>query len=355
MKLNLILAGLPEDDQPAALEQMKSLAMELLAAEAEAEAAVKAAAGRAGGTEAAEPAPQRETGAEGETGLTERSQLRVIPVSGRHCSRNLIEKTAAVLKRYPAEVHLFHGTPLGKALGAGVAAAGGWTCHTGGEGFVYEDGVRVCRKVYSAHGCGLFALEEPCVVVTAGRRRGETVCGGLREQAAEPGSETDRPLPEIVYIDELARKPETGEAESDSADVLSVRQLERQDDLAQARLVFVGGKGLGTKENYQRLQALARQFGAACGCSRPAAMSGWDSYDRVVGVSGVCLTADVCVTFGVSGAGPMMYGLEGAGRLIAVNTDKDAPIFRYAEDGILEDCGEIIGALEKGQEEKNRA
>ncbi len=122
-------------------------------------------------------------------------------------------------------------------------------------------------------------------------------------------------------------------------------------DLESAPVVFVGGRGLRSAENFRRLCTLAEKMGAACGCTRPVAMAGWADFSRVVGISGVSLHAKVCVAFGVSGSAAFLCGTEQTGRLVAVNSDKNAPIFLSADTGILGDCMSIIEALEKGEEE----
>ncbi len=121
--------------------------------------------------------------------------------------------------------------------------------------------------------------------------------------------------------------------------------------LQSAQVVFVGGRGLRSAENFRRLCVLAEKMGAACGCTRPAAMAGWTDFSRVVGISGSSLRAKVCVTFGVSGSAAFLCGTEQVGRLVAVNNDKNAPIFLSADTGILGDCMSIMEALEKGEEE----
>ena len=111
-------------------------------------------------------------------------------------------------------------------------------------------------------------------------------------------------------------------------------------------MVFLGGKGLGSQANFERLEALAEKLGASCGCTRPVALSAWAPYDKVVGISGWKLQADVCIAFGVAGAGPLMQGVEGLGKLVAINNDEKAQIFRYADYGVVEDCMKIIEAME---------
>ena len=121
-------------------------------------------------------------------------------------------------------------------------------------------------------------------------------------------------------------------------------------DLTKAKIVFLGGKGLGSKQNYERMEALAKKMGAAAACTRAAVLSGWAGYEKIVGVSGQSLNADVVVAFGVSGAGPLMRGLKNVKTLIAMNTDNNAPIFRYAQYGIADDCVKMIDTLEKKME-----
>ena len=121
-------------------------------------------------------------------------------------------------------------------------------------------------------------------------------------------------------------------------------------DLAKAKIVFLAGKGLGNKQNYERMAALAQKMGAVAACTRAAVLSGWGGYEKIVGISGQSLNADVVVAFGVSGAGPLLRGLKSVKTLIAINTDKKAPIFRYAQYGIADDCVKMIDLLEKKRE-----
>ena len=114
-----------------------------------------------------------------------------------------------------------------------------------------------------------------------------------------------------------------------------------------SKTVFIGGRGLGSRENYLRLKKLAGRFGAACGCTRPVAMNGWEDYDNFIGISGISLCSDTVVTFGVSGAGPLIGGIEKAKKIIAVNSDPHALIFSYFDVGIVEDCMSVISAMEK--------
>jgi electron transfer flavoprotein alpha subunit len=115
-----------------------------------------------------------------------------------------------------------------------------------------------------------------------------------------------------------------------------------------APLIFAAGRGLGSKAACDRLRRVAERFGAPLGFSRPAALNGWGETREIIGQSGVRTGAEVCVALGVSGAAAFMTGIESASTLIAVNPDKNAPIFRYADIGILSSAEEFIAALEVG-------
>lgn len=216
--------------------------------------------------------------------------------------------------------------------GRQYAAREGRTCHTDVLGFEEAYGsLCALRKTYSTHVEGLFPLKGGEVIITADV--GEEKLSGMVAMAAAAGFDI-----EVAENQNAAVRP---------GRLLSEEPIIKTEDLAGARLVFLGGKGLGKKENFQRLEAVAKKLGASCGCTRPVALSGWTGFDKVVGLSGATLTADVCIAFGVSGAGPLMQGAGGAARLIAINNDPKAPIFSRCTDGIVADCLEVLAALEQ--------
>lgn len=116
--------------------------------------------------------------------------------------------------------------------------------------------------------------------------------------------------------------------------------------LETAPLIFAAGRGMGSKAACDRLRRIAGRFGAPLGFSRPAALNGWGKTQEIIGQSGVRCGAEVCVALGVSGAAAFMTGIESASTLIAVNPDKNAPIFYYADIGLLASTEEFIAALE---------
>ncbi len=233
---------------------------------------------------------------------------------------------------------LVSGTSEGKELGMMLAAALKKPCRTEVISFheTYSEWMAV-RNVYSTHAEGLYpAAGSVCIAAASGEKK-EYIPADSREKDGIqiPVHQFELFAGNLIQMDSRKNR------------LVREVSMEKAEDLSGARLVLLGGKGLGSKANFQRLEDLAKKLGASAGCTRPVAMAGWASYDKVVGLSGSILSADVCIAFGVSGAGPLMEGASGAARLVAVNNDPKAPIFHYAHDGVVADCLEIMAAMEQ--------
>ncbi len=125
-------------------------------------------------------------------------------------------------------------------------------------------------------------------------------------------------------------------------------------DLSAAEIVVAGGRGLGSKENFDTLVGqLASTLGGAIGASRPVVDSEWLPHDHQIGSSGQVITPKLYVALGISGAIQHVVGIRGAQCIVAVNRDKDAPIFNEATYGIVGDVAEVIPELVKAIEEAN--
>lgn len=121
-----------------------------------------------------------------------------------------------------------------------------------------------------------------------------------------------------------------------------------QDELVQldsAKVVFAGGRGLGSRAYFEKLAACAKKCGAGLAASRLAVDMGWARNDMQVGQTGRAISPDIYIAFGISGAIQHLAGIQNAKRIIAVNTDKDAPIFSFANTGLIADARIIIDKL----------
>ncbi|KRR12598.1 electron transfer flavoprotein subunit alpha [Bradyrhizobium jicamae] len=116
-------------------------------------------------------------------------------------------------------------------------------------------------------------------------------------------------------------------------------------NLAYADVVVAGGLGLGSLENFQLVRQLAAMIGAEFGCSRPLVQKGWVTSDRQIGQTGKTIRPKLYIAAGISGAIQHRVGVEGADLIVAINTDKNAPIFDFAHIGIVTDAIHLLPAL----------
>lgn len=117
-------------------------------------------------------------------------------------------------------------------------------------------------------------------------------------------------------------------------------------DLSKAKRVVGVGRGLVAQNDLEMVRQLASVLGAEVGCSRPIAEGeNWMERERYIGVSGVLLKSDLYLTLGISGQIQHMVGGNGAKVIVAINKDKKAPIFNYADYGLVGDIYKVVPAL----------
>lgn len=122
---------------------------------------------------------------------------------------------------------------------------------------------------------------------------------------------------------------------------------ENTENLFDAEIVLAGGMGLGSQEAFLRLEKLARRLKVPVAATRAAVNEGFAPYDKQVGQSGQTIRPYLYIACGISGAVQHLAGIHGAKRIVAVNTDRHAPIFSHADYGVIMDCNEFIKRLEK--------
>lgn len=112
--------------------------------------------------------------------------------------------------------------------------------------------------------------------------------------------------------------------------------------LNDAEIVVSGGRGLKGPENWGPIEEMAELLGAATACSRPVSDEDWRPHSEHVGQTGKIIAPNLYFAFGISGAIQHLGGVSSSKVIVAVNTDKDAPIFEAADYGIIGDVQKIL-------------
>ncbi len=226
------------------------------------------------------------------------------------------------------DVILLPASAMGKDLGARVAAklkAGlAADCIAlKGEG----GSILATRPVYAGKSLIDLKVNSPKKVFT------------LRPNVFSPGSANGSP----ASVEKLSLNLQDSDFSS-KVTAVSIAKAGRP-DLTEADIIVSGGRGLGAPENFKMIEELADVLGAAVGASRAVVDAGWRPHDDQVGQTGKTVSPSLYVAVAISGAIQHLAGMSSSKHIVAINKDKDAPIFQIADYGIVGDAFEVVPEL----------
>lgn len=162
--------------------------------------------------------------------------------------------------------------------------------------------------------------------------------GSVQMATVRPGLYRPVPLPE----GKAEIIPETCVVSENRLRHETFRPFSQGKPLSQAEIVVAGGMGVGSKQGFQKLSLLAEKLGAGLAASRTAVDAGFAPHRCQVGMTGVTVCPGLYIAVGISGAVQHLAGMSGSEKIIAINSDPKAPVFDYADYGIVGDWETVI-------------
>jgi electron transfer flavoprotein alpha subunit len=262
----------------------------------------------------------------------DRAYLLDAPVFRHYRTESYLKGVCHLVDRYRPEIILMGATGLGRDLAGAVATVIGTGLTADCTGLGIDD-KRNLMQTRPAFGGNIMAT----IMCDKYRPQMATVrphVMPMAEKQPERGGEIIRESCPIQEDDVLVKV----------LDIISDRKKDHV-DVAAAEFIVSGGRGMMGKENFAMLQELADELGGVVGASRSAVDAGWMPQERQVGQTGKTVRPKIYIACGISGAIQHLVGMQDSDVIIAINRDREAPIFEVATYGIVGDLFQIIPAI----------
>ena len=242
---------------------------------------------------------------------------------------------AAVEQTKPATV-LFAGSAMGRDLAPRVAARLGVGLATDCTALASEGGKLVAtRPIYAGKATQKVGFSRSPAIASLRPKV-------FAPHAGNGGAAQVKPL--AVTYDPAATRARIVDVKATSAG---------KADLTEAEIIVSGGRGLKGPENFHLVEGLATALGGTVGASRAVVDAGWRPHADQVGQTGKTVSPKLYVAVAISGAIQHLAGMSSSRCIVAINKDKDAPIFKVADYGIVGDAFEIVPALTEAVKKLN--
>jgi len=247
-----------------------------------------------------------------------------------------------LLAEHRPQIVLYGATPIGRDLAPTVASAA--RCGLTADCTDLQIGEHTDPQTKQVHS-GLLLQIRPAF--------GGSIIATIVNPERWPQMATVREGVMIMPTPDPAREGKLVRVAADLGDVelpLQVLETHRQEkkvNLKAARVIVAGGAGVGSRENFKMIWELANCLGAAVGGSRAAVDLGFIDHERQIGQTGTTVRPVLYVAAGISGAVQHRAGMEESAKILAINTDREAPIFSVAHYGIVGDLNVVIPKMIK--------
>ncbi|MBQ4167007.1 MAG: electron transfer flavoprotein subunit alpha/FixB family protein [Clostridia bacterium] len=254
------------------------------------------------------------------------------PALAEYTTEPYAQAIYGAIEYFKPEVFLYGATTIGRDLAPRVSAR----VHTG----LTAD----CTKLEIDAETGRLLMTRPAfggnlmatIVCPDFRPQMATVRPGVMQKAEREEGRRARVLPFNIKI-------EKNDCFIEILDV--IKKMNEAADISSADILVSGGRGMGSKENFQMLYDLAEVLGGRVAASRAAVDAGWADKELQVGQTGKTVRPKVYIAVGISGAIQHLAGMEESDLIIAVNRDETAPIWSVADYGVVGDLNKVIPML----------
>jgi electron transfer flavoprotein alpha subunit len=263
----------------------------------------------------------------------EKAYLLDAPLYADYRTQSYLEAMCHLITQYKPEVILMGATGMGRDLAGAVATRVGTGLTADCTGLDIDD-KRNLAQTRPAFGGNIMAT---------------IMCDKYRPQMSTVRPHVmQMPEPQPGATGQIIRDSFTTPEDQVLVKVLEIIRdgdAKKKVDIGGAEFIISGGRGMMGPENFPMLEELAKELHGVVGASRSAVDAGWMPHDRQVGQTGKTVRPKIYIACGISGAIQHLVGMQDSDLIIAINRDKDAPIFEVAHYGIVGDLFQVVPAL----------